>query len=189
MRTAQSMVLVLGSAALLVLSGCSAYGSGGATDPPASSTRVTTSVSPSVPATPSQSQVPTQAPPTQAPPETTVETSPSEPRTPVTNLLDAVPGDQVMVKNEVVTICNIGDGYFVDIFGVNENTSCEFGYALRDKLVEEMNANNSYLRTRLPQTFMATSPVTGQTYAMNCASETKEAIVCRGGNNAAVYFF
>lgn len=64
---------------------------------------------------------------------------------------------------------NCGDG-----LTAGSNTSCPFARAVRDAYPGSAN------------TFEVYSSVTGQTYGMACTTSSPH--VCRGGNNAAVYF-
>ncbi|MGB3699220.1 MAG: serine/threonine-protein kinase, partial [Gordonia sp. (in: high G+C Gram-positive bacteria)] len=60
-------------------------------------------------------------------------------------------------------------------------TSCEFAY----------NVRSAYLSAspdRQARTVVASSPVTGMSYSMNCNPESG-VVVCRGGNNAVVVIF
>ncbi|MGE5336134.1 MAG: serine/threonine-protein kinase [Nitrososphaerota archaeon] len=59
---------------------------------------------------------------------------------------------------------------------VNSVTSCEFAE----------NTRSAYAEANGARKISSYSPVTGQTYAMEC--EGTETVVCRGGDNAAVYF-
>lgn len=63
-----------------------------------------------------------------------------------------------------------GDG-----LSVNSQTTCPFARAVRDAY--EASGGRSRVR--------ASSPVTGETYTLNCSGGMP--VVCTGGNNAAVY--
>jgi hypothetical protein len=58
---------------------------------------------------------------------------------------------------------------------VGRDTTCSFAENVRQKYDQEG-----------PGTYEVYSPVTEKTYAMTCSSGTP--VVCRGGNNASVYF-
>jgi hypothetical protein len=64
-----------------------------------------------------------------------------------------------------------GDG-----LSVGPNTSCPFAQNVRD----------AYFSSGGGSTVSAGSPVTGQVYTMNCTAGSPH--VCRGGNNASVFF-
>jgi hypothetical protein len=64
-----------------------------------------------------------------------------------------------------------GDG-----LSVGPNTSCPFAQNVRD----------AYFSSGGSSTVSAGSPVTGQVYTMNCTAGSPH--VCRGGNNASVFF-
>jgi serine/threonine protein kinase len=59
---------------------------------------------------------------------------------------------------------------------INSVTSCEFA----------KNTRSAYAEANGAKEISSYSPVTGQTYAMNC--EGSGTVVCRGGDNAAVWF-
>jgi hypothetical protein len=57
------------------------------------------------------------------------------------------------------------------------NTSCPFA----------VNVQQTWLTSGATSTFSVYSPVTGQSYVMNCSSYSP--VVCTGGNNALVEFY
>jgi hypothetical protein len=59
---------------------------------------------------------------------------------------------------------------------VGPNTSCPFAQNVRD----------AYFSSGGSSTVTAASPVTEQVYSMNCTAGSPH--VCRGGNNASVFF-
>ena len=68
-----------------------------------------------------------------------------------------------------------GGAYAYDQVWAGANTSCPFA----------LNVAADYSG---PGTDYAYSPATGQEYAMNCAVEGADAVVCTGGNGAYVRF-
>ncbi|WP_375540207.1 protein kinase [Nocardia sp. XZ_19_385] len=64
----------------------------------------------------------------------------------------------------------------------SEVTSCQFAEAVRKAYAESAAA------TRAPSSVVATSPVTGRTYTMNCAVQG-QLVTCSGGENAVVYVY
>ncbi|MHA2788214.1 hypothetical protein ACXZ66_03555 [Corynebacterium sp. S7] len=140
MRTARSLLFVFGSAAVLALGACSSSGSGGGSEPSPSSTRVATSVSPSVPAT---------VQPATTPQNTDQSSLPRG--------MEVYPGAQVQIGNDQATVCVNGDGWRMNVIAVNGNTSCEFAYAVSDGMVGTLNATEDNIRDHLPKSFQATS--------------------------------
>ncbi|WP_228002995.1 serine/threonine-protein kinase [Nocardia australiensis] len=63
-------------------------------------------------------------------------------------------------------------------------TSCQFAEAVREAYAESATANVS----RSSRSVVATSPVTGRTYTMNCVAEG-QVVTCSGGENAVVYVY
>jgi hypothetical protein len=61
----------------------------------------------------------------------------------------------------------------------NSNTSCPFAQNVHEKWMSEAGGSSAMLEVY--------SPVTGQTYTMNCVRDLGT-VTCRGGNNAAVWF-
>ncbi len=105
------------------------------------------------------------------------------------DVVDAVPGDQLMIGNELVTVCGTQGGWGLNVLAVNANTSCDFGFDIADRLIEDIYSTKDNVRGYLPQTFSIWSSVTGGTYEMTCVNQTEALIACRGGNNAAAYFY
>ncbi|MGW0246938.1 protein kinase domain-containing protein [Nocardia goodfellowii] len=64
----------------------------------------------------------------------------------------------------------------------SEVTSCQFAEAVRKAYAESASA------TRTPSSVVATSPVTGRTYTMNCVAQG-QLVTCSGGENAVVYVY
>jgi serine/threonine-protein kinase len=65
-------------------------------------------------------------------------------------------------------------------------TSCAFAEAVRSAYAANGAAQNA---TRdAPRTVVATSPVTGRSYTMNCLPEGP-LVTCSGGENAVVYVY
>ncbi|MEV6275684.1 protein kinase [Nocardia sp. NPDC051832] len=64
----------------------------------------------------------------------------------------------------------------------SEVTSCQFAEAVRKAYAESASA------TRAPSSVVATSPVTGRTYTMNCVAQG-QLVTCSGGENAVVYVY
>ncbi|MGK8556211.1 protein kinase domain-containing protein [Nocardia gipuzkoensis] len=65
-------------------------------------------------------------------------------------------------------------------------TSCAFAEEVRRAYAELGTAQNT--ARDAPRTVVATSPVTGRTYTMNCQSEG-QVVTCSGGENAVVYVY
>ncbi len=65
-----------------------------------------------------------------------------------------------------------------------EMTSCEFAEEVRKAYAEAAGGG----RGSAPASVVAASPITGQTYTMNC-SERDRLVTCTGGNNAVVYVY
>ncbi|WP_245548092.1 serine/threonine-protein kinase [Nocardia pneumoniae] len=65
-------------------------------------------------------------------------------------------------------------------------TSCAFAEEVRRAYAELGTSQNT--ARDAPRTVVATSPVTGRTYTMNCQSEG-QLVVCSGGENAVVYVY
>ncbi|MEV5836172.1 protein kinase [Nocardia sp. NPDC052112] len=63
-------------------------------------------------------------------------------------------------------------------------TSCGFAEAVRKAYAESAATNVS----RSARSVVATSPVTGQTYTMNCVADG-QLVTCTGGENAVVYVY
>jgi serine/threonine-protein kinase len=63
-------------------------------------------------------------------------------------------------------------------------TSCGFAEAVRKAYAESAATNVS----RSSRSVVATSPVTGRTYTMNCVADG-QLVTCSGGENAVVYVY
>jgi hypothetical protein len=97
-------------------------------------------------------------------------------------------GQRFTVLGEPATSCVVGDGWGTSVWAVNDNTSCEFASAVFETQTAGLNATSDNIRDNLKPSIEVTSPVTSQTYTMNC--ENVDVYVrCTGGNNAAVYFY
>ncbi|MDU0479350.1 hypothetical protein QVA66_08870 [Staphylococcus chromogenes] len=72
--------------------------------------------------------------------------------------------------------CGSAGGFGVDADG--STTSCEFAKSVAEAVSSSQAKTGSF-------TVQASSPITGQSYTMNC-SESSGTTVCRGGNNAIV---
>lgn len=99
------------------------------------------------------------------------------------------PGDPIRIGSEEATICVYGDGYGLGLVAANKNTSCDFARAVMATQVDGLNPTDDNVRTTLKPQVRATSPVTGQTYTMNCSNDSNNLIVCTGGDNAKVYMY
>ncbi|MEV6427425.1 protein kinase [Nocardia sp. NPDC051463] len=77
-----------------------------------------------------------------------------------------------------------GRGAFTQVAAGSQVTSCEFAEEVRRAYAESATANVS----RAPRSVVATSPVTGRTYTMNCVADGPM-ITCSGGENAVVYVY
>jgi serine/threonine-protein kinase len=78
--------------------------------------------------------------------------------------------------------CPGGPEFVTDCGGdvwANSNTSCPFAQNVHEQWLSEERGEGAMIQVY--------SPVTGQTYAMNCVRGAGE-VTCRGGNNAAVWF-
>lgn len=73
-------------------------------------------------------------------------------------------------------------GEFTTSAAGNSVTSCPFAESVRRAYAESGPVDQA------PRTVMATSPVTGQSYAMTCAFQSG-LVTCRGGNDALVYIY
>lgn len=83
--------------------------------------------------------------------------------------------------------CSTGQpapGTFTQSAAGSEVTSCPFAEAVRQAYAQSAAAASS----RAPRSVVATSPVTGRTYTMNCVAEG-QMVVCTGGENAVVYVY
>ncbi|KAA8885065.1 protein kinase [Nocardia colli] len=65
-------------------------------------------------------------------------------------------------------------------------TTCAFAEEVRRAYAESNTANT--VSREAPRSIVATSPVTGRTYTMNCLSEG-QLVTCSGGENAVVYVY
>ena len=76
-----------------------------------------------------------------------------------------------------------GIGQFVNDCGggvwANSNTSCPFAQNVHQQWMSEARGSSATLDVY--------SPVTGQTYTMNCV-RSGDSVTCIGGNEAAVWF-
>ncbi|MFQ6395008.1 protein kinase domain-containing protein [Nocardia sp. KC 131] len=77
-----------------------------------------------------------------------------------------------------------GQGTFTHAAAGSQVTSCEFAEAVREAYAESAATNVS----RAPRSVVATSPVTGRVYTMNCAADG-QLVTCSGGENAVVYVY
>ncbi|MFC9894432.1 protein kinase [Nocardia sp. NPDC127579] len=64
----------------------------------------------------------------------------------------------------------------------SEVTSCQFAEAVRKAYAESASGS------RAPSSVVATSPVTGRSYTMNCSAQG-QVVTCSGGDNAVVYVY
>ncbi|MFP7365544.1 hypothetical protein SFC07_07205 [Corynebacterium callunae] len=171
----QSRALILAAGMLAVLSGC------GQTDDSAE-TPVTVTVTES----PKSSDQPTPAP------ATTTVTSTISVEVPVTGYMvprDAPVGDNVDLEVSRATVCINGDGFGTNVWAAGPHTSCELVSSTYEVLTANFNATEDDLRDFLPMSIWVYSPVTQVTYDMSCRNESAEVSVCRGANNAEVYFY
>ncbi|MGN2642508.1 hypothetical protein ACTD5D_41305 [Nocardia takedensis] len=78
-----------------------------------------------------------------------------------------------------VGVCTVGSTEFSSVAAFFDTTSCPFS----------LNVHGAFLNSTkvTPLTIHAWSPTTAKPYTMNCTGEYP--IVCRGGNNAAVYIY
>lgn len=100
----------------------------------------------------------------------------------------ADPGTRVTIAGEPATVCIHGDGWATNIWAGNDNTSCEFVIAVHEELIRGLDATEDDIRDHLPDTVTALSPVTGQRHDLTC-SQRDVLVTCRGGADAAVFFY
>ncbi|WP_234391165.1 serine/threonine-protein kinase [Nocardia suismassiliense] len=79
-----------------------------------------------------------------------------------------------------------GSGSFTKSATGSAATTCAFAEEVRRAYAEA--SPGSTTSRNAPRTVVATSPVTGRTYTMNCLSEG-QLVTCSGGENAVVYVY
>ncbi|PFG28417.1 hypothetical protein [Corynebacterium renale] len=132
---------------------------------------------------------------THASPDTTTMTVESRPTSPVpappTTELDYTvqPGSRTTINGNSATVCINGDGFGLNVVAAGDNTSCDFASAVMRTLTDGLNATYDSVLQRIPQTITAVSPVTGQSYQMDCTQPDPTYLVCTGGAGAAVYMY
>lgn len=117
-------------------------------------------------------------------------TSPSAPGQPATKLDYATqPGAVTTIDGHSATVCINGDGFGLNVVAAGDNTSCDFAREVMRTLTDGLNATYDSVLQRIPQTITAISPVTGQSYQMDCTQPDPTYLVCTGGAGAAVYMY
>lgn len=96
-------------------------------------------------------------------------------------------GTAFTIDNNPVTLCTMGDGWGLNIIAVGQNTTCGFATNVVGAQTRGLNPTTDNIRDSLKSQVSAQSPTTGQTYTMNCATDSRLLITCTGGNNASVY--
>ena len=82
-----------------------------------------------------------------------------------------------------------GDGCGLNVLTTGANTSCDFASELLEAATTDLNPTEQSIRDTMPQAFEVTSPVTNQTYTMDCSTDARNLITCTGGDNAVVYMY
>lgn len=98
-------------------------------------------------------------------------------------------GGTFTINGTPTTLCTYGDGYGLNVITAGANTSCDFAREVSHALTVSLNPTGDNVRTLLPRTVTATSPVTGQSYTMSCSNDVNNLVTCTGGNNATVYMY
>ncbi|WLP86523.1 hypothetical protein Q9G90_09335 [Corynebacterium stationis] len=98
-------------------------------------------------------------------------------------------GDTFTIDGQPTELCIHGDGFGLNVVTTGANTSCGFASELLEAATTDLNPTEQSIRDTLPQAFEVTSPVTNQTYTMDCSTDARNLITCTGGDNAVVYMY
>lgn len=98
-------------------------------------------------------------------------------------------GDKVTISGNSATICLRGNGYGTGMLAAGPNTTCEFAKAVMGAQIQGRDATNDDIRGSLRSPVDVASPVTNETYSMNCSVDADRLITCTGGDNASVYMY
>lgn len=97
-------------------------------------------------------------------------------------------GQTITFDGVASKVCIHGDSHALNVVTAGPNTSCDFAKAVFQGLSTDITADKN-IRDYLPAEVQATSPVTEQSYTMNCASDARNLIKCTGGDNATVFMY
>ena len=98
-------------------------------------------------------------------------------------------GDTFTIDGQATELCVHGDGFGLNVVTTGANTSCDFASELLEAATTDLNPTEQSIRDTMPQAFEVTSPVTNQTYTMDCSTDARNLITCTGGDNAVVYMY
>lgn len=98
-------------------------------------------------------------------------------------------GDTFTIDGQPTELCIHGDGFGLNVVTTGANTSCGFASELLEAATTDLNPTEQSIRDTMPQVFEVTSPVTSQTYTMDCSTDARNLITCTGGDNAVVYMY
>ena len=98
-------------------------------------------------------------------------------------------GDTFTIDGQPTELCIHGDGFGLNVVTTGANTSCDFASELLEAATTDLNPTEQSIRDTMPQAFEVTSPVTNQTYTMDCSTDARNLITCTGGDNAVVYMY
>jgi cobalamin biosynthesis Mg chelatase CobN len=98
-------------------------------------------------------------------------------------------GDPFVIDGQETELCVHGDGFGLNVVTAGGNTTCEFTRNVMNSATAGLNPTGDNVRDRMPMHVRAASPVTNQTYDMNCSVDERKLITCTGGDNATAYMY
>lgn len=98
-------------------------------------------------------------------------------------------GDTFTIDGQPTELCIHGDGFGLNVVTTGANTSCGFASELLEAATTDLNPTEQSIRDTMPQVFEVTSPVTNQSYTMDCSTDARNLITCTGGDNAVIYMY
>ena len=98
-------------------------------------------------------------------------------------------GDTFTIDGQPTELCIHGDGFGLNVVTTGAKTSCGFASELLEAATTDLNPTEQSIRDTVPQIFEVTSPVTNQSYTMDCSTDARNLITCTGGDNAVVYMY
>ncbi|PQM75090.1 hypothetical protein [Corynebacterium sp. J010B-136] len=98
-------------------------------------------------------------------------------------------GDTFTIDGQPTELCIHGDGFGLNVVTAGANTSCDFASNLLEATSQDLNPTGQNIRDIMPQSVEVSSPVTNQSYMMNCSTDARNLITCTGGDNAVVFMY
>lgn len=98
-------------------------------------------------------------------------------------------GDTFTIDGQATELCVHGDGFGLNVVTAGANTSCDFASNLLEATTKDVDPTQQNIRDTMAQSVEVSSPVTNQSYMMDCSIDARALITCTGGDNAVVYMY